>query len=97
MTIYNALSKQKIHAALICTTITRWTVARVFAPKPPKTKRFYWPLTERECIECNETWRGRRLINYLFIGVYFISCDCYCDVLNDVQIWLQKETPGKKW
>ena len=49
-----------------------------------------------ECLECNETWQASRLINYLFIGVYFIPCDCYCDVIYCVQIWRPKENSGKK-
>ena len=53
-------------------------------PLPPK-------LTEVECIESNETWQASKLINYLFIGVHFILCDCYCDVICDVQIWHRKK------
>ena len=41
-------------------------VARAFAPKPLKSERFR-PQTVVECIECNETWQGSRLINYPFI------------------------------
>ena len=40
-------------------------------------------------IECNETWQASRSINYLFIGVSFILCDCCRDVMYDVQIWYQ--------
>ena len=67
-------------------TISQWSFARAFPPVSSKTKSFT-PYTEIECIECNcETWQASRLIYYLFIGVYFIPCDCYCDYIYDVQI-----------
>ena len=31
------------------------------------------------------------LISFPFGGVYFIPCDCYCDVICDVQIWHPKK------
>ena len=68
---------------------SRWSVGRAFAPTPSNTERFR-PYTEVECIKCNETWQGSRLINYLFIGVYFNLCACYCDVIYNFQIWHQK-------
>ena len=69
-------------------TNTRWSVARAFPPAPLKIESFRL-YTKVECIECNETWRGSRWINYLSIGYYFIPFDCYCDVTNDVRIWHQ--------
>ena len=74
----------------------RLSIARAFPALPSKSKSFR-PQTEVECIECNETWQGSRLINYLFIGVYVIPCDCYCDVIFDVQTWHQKENSLNKW
>ena len=62
----------------------------LFLPHLTKTK-FSKPQTEVECIESNDTWQASRLINYLFIGAYFIPCDCYCDVIYDVQILNQKK------
>ena len=61
----------------------RWSVARAF-PSISSKIRSSRPETEVECMECNENWQASKLINYLFTGVYFIPCDCYCDVLNDV-------------
>ena len=59
-----------------------------FPPVPLKIESFR-PWTEVECIECDETWQGSRLINYLLIGFYFTPCDCYYDVMNDVQIGIR--------
>ena len=38
-------------------------------------------------LECDETWQGSSLINYLFIGFSFITCDFCCNIINNVQIW----------
>ena len=58
-----------------------------FSSQLPLTTESFRRQTEIECIECNETWQGSSLINYLFIGFSFIPCDFCCDVINDVQIW----------
>ena len=76
--------------------LTRWSVAKACAPHLSKL-RVLVHIQLVECIECNETWQGSRLINYLFIGVYFIQRAFHCDVIIDVQIWHQKENSGKKW
>ena len=69
-----------------------WSVARALSPFPSKAK-VSKPWTEAECIECNESWETSKSINCLFIGVYFILCDCYCDVIYDVH---PKENSGNK-
>ena len=74
---------------------TRWSVARAFSCAPSKTKSSRTK-TEVECTKCNETWQASKLINYLFIGVYFIPCDCHCDVIYGVYISHPKKNSGTK-
>ena len=57
----------------IVSPFSQWSVARVFPSVPLKAKSlrpYTW--TEVECIECDETWQGSRLINYLLIGFHYI-------------------------
>ena len=52
----------------------------LFLPFLPKV-RVLGHKSEVDSIECNETRQAGSLINYLFIGVSFILCDCYCDII----------------
>ena len=59
------------NAALAFLKHSQWSVARGFTPAPLKTESLR-PQTEVQCIECNKTGHGSRLINNLFIGFYFM-------------------------
>ena len=57
----------------IVSPFSQWSVARVFPSVPLKAESLRpYTCTEVECIECDETWQGSRLINYLLIGFHYI-------------------------
>ena len=68
----------------------------LFLPYVPLKTDNFRPQTQLECVKCDETWQGSKLINHLLIGF------CHSMWLlpwrpNDLQIWHQNYNSGKKW